>query len=360
MTSMNYEGYDIVPYHPEFLDGVLQVLRHLWGNDHEKNRSYFHWKYTLNPYTEKELGIVALHKNKVVGFRGYFATRWKINETDKKFITLCPGDLCIEPDHRRRHIAMLTGQAAMRDYTETYPIFFSFSSNKKSTQLAFKMGYTPLASRQYLNQYTIPGLFKYILLSGRPGKGIDISVPTGDFGNLEISEHPKPSRMADLVLRQTCRSGKIYLDQDEDFFKWRFNNVRKQYVFYYYKENEEIKGYMVVRVTPGKKRGFIIDYVVPDESSAFKLVAFPIKNNQFNVLSISRYSVAGPMAGALMKLKFKSTNIIESVKKTIEGDWPLLVRPVRQNASEKDYYVDGIDIRMIDNWSLKEICSDGS
>ena len=357
---MNSEGYEIVHFCPDLRDGVLQVMTHLWGNDLENNRSYFEWKYSLNPYVKKELGIVALHENKVVGFRGYFATRWKLSEPDKKVVILCPGDTCVDPEHRRKNLSMLMGKLAMEDYAQSYPVFFNFSSNNQSTPGYLKMGFAPLVGKGYLNQYTLWGLIRYIRSSGQKHKQADIAIPTGDFGDIEVSRYPKPAQMAGLVSGQALSDGRIVPDQDENFFQWRFNNQRKKYVFYFCKKGNEVSGYMVVRVLPKNRRGFIIDYVAQDDVSAAKLVSFPIRNKHFNVLSISAYSVTGSMAAALKNFKFKRHGILRTIEKKIEGEWPLLVRPVKKNPEEQDYFIEGLDIRNPLNWSIKEICSDGS
>lgn len=357
---MRFDGYEITHYQPDMLDEVLKLLRHLWGDDQENNHSYFNWKYSSNPFTDKELGIVALDKNKVVGFRGYFATRWKTNETDKKIIILCPGDLCVDPAHRRRNLSSMTAKIAMRDYSQTYPLFFNFSSNKLSTPIALKLGYLPLVERRYLNQYTVSGIIKYSLSARLNMKNSDMTIPKGDFGDIEVSGSPKPDQMADLISRQTYPRKKIHLDQDETFFDWRFKNQRKKYIFYYLKKDNEIIGYMIIRVLFPKKRGFIIDFAVQDEASALKLIKFPIRNKHFNVLSICTYSVTKPVASALAKSGFKHITILRSIEKIIEGEWPLLIRPVAQKISNRDFYINGKDVRMFQNWTLREICSDGS
>jgi GNAT superfamily N-acetyltransferase len=356
---MLFDNYEIVHYHPDMLDDVLGLLRHLWGNDYANNRLYFNWKYSLNPFAEKELGIVALHKNRVVGFRGYFATPWKIKETEKAVI-LCASDLCVDPAHRRKHLSLMTAKLAMRDYANDYPFFFNFSSNKLSTPLSLKLGYRPLADRGYWNKYSPSGIIKYALSSKLNVKQSNMVIPEGTFGDIEISGNPKPKQMAAIVSRQMNLFKKIYLDRNKAFFIWRFKNYRKKYIFYFFKEQNEIKGYMVVRVLPEKNRGFIIDYEIQDEAAALKLTTFPIKNKHFNVLSICAYSVTMPMAHALLKLGFKQKSILRYIEKKIEGEWPVLIRPVKQNISEQDFYINGLDIRDFQNWSLKEICSDGS
>ena len=74
---MALQDYEIQHYHFEFYPQVVDLLKYLLGSDNDNNRDYFKWKYDDNPYTEVPLGIVALYQGKVVGFRGYFATRFR-------------------------------------------------------------------------------------------------------------------------------------------------------------------------------------------------------------------------------------------------------------------------------------------
>ena len=128
---MNNIGYEIISFRPDLMHGVVRLLGHLWGEDRDKNLAYFNWKYNQNPYTENALGIVALQKNKVVGFRGYFATKWKITGSEKDIIVLCPGDTCVHPNHRRKRLSLIMGNMSMNEYAQKYPIFLYFTANNQ-------------------------------------------------------------------------------------------------------------------------------------------------------------------------------------------------------------------------------------
>ena len=100
---MEYKGYEIVHYRTELNEQIVDLMQYLWEGDREANLSYFDWKYIDNPSTEQPLGIAALYKGRVAGFRGYFASKWFIGNKDKKNtsvkttdignITTCPPKL---------------------------------------------------------------------------------------------------------------------------------------------------------------------------------------------------------------------------------------------------------------------------
>ena len=75
---MAFDEYEIRLYRSEFFPQVVELLKYLLGNDHDNNKSYFKWKYDDNPNTEYPLGIMALYKGKVVGFRGYKKTPYGV------------------------------------------------------------------------------------------------------------------------------------------------------------------------------------------------------------------------------------------------------------------------------------------
>ena len=70
--------YDAILYRREFKLAVIDILRGLWSHDRAENVSYFEWKYEDNPYAEAPPGIIVLHEGKVVGFRGYFSSRFQV------------------------------------------------------------------------------------------------------------------------------------------------------------------------------------------------------------------------------------------------------------------------------------------
>jgi GNAT superfamily N-acetyltransferase len=120
---MVFDEYEILLYHSEFFPQVVDLLKYLLGNDHNTNRDYFKWKYDDNPYTESPLGIMALYKGTVVGFRGYFATRFQIKGKNDKIISLCPGDTCVHPDHRRKGLSVTMGNRASEEYSGKHLFF---------------------------------------------------------------------------------------------------------------------------------------------------------------------------------------------------------------------------------------------
>ena len=353
-------GYEIKLYHPEYLPQVIKVLSYLWGENQKQNLSYFQWKYHENPYTDDPLGIVCLYEGKVVGFRGYFATKWKIKEKNAEFYILCPGDTCVDPDHRLKKLSLIMGNRAMEEYKDKYKIFLNFSSTKNSVPGYLKMGFVPLIDKAYINRDNIFVIISYIKTVNKKVGLHEGKISFGEFDEIIVAETPKPKEMSAIVNRQNSHKSKITLSQDEKFFKWRFGNCRRKYIFYYYHKNKMVTGYVVMKVSENNKRGFIVDFSADETVAIEKILEFIIKLKHYDILSIVNYSINENISWVLKKLQFKGNSLTCLIEKRRDGECPLFLRPVGYDYSESEYFIEDLDIRNIDNWSLKEICSDGA
>jgi len=380
---MNHAGYEIIPYRHDFMLGVVKVLVHLWGDNYERNLSYFKWKHYDNPYAESPLGIVALYKSKIVGFRGYFATGWKIRDRAHNFVMLCPGDTCVDPEHRLKGLSVAMGNLAMEEYASKYRLFFNTSASESSVPGYLKMGYLPLAPKAYLTlpRYLYERLFpdnlllqiensllaksfglieRYNLRLLRKIRLCKRRILPGEQGNIAVSERPRPKDMQAVASAQPCDAPRISLLQDESFFKWRYKNPKNRYVFYFYNNNNNTPtGYIVIRVIEKSwiRIGHIVDFAESEDNAFNNILRYIVKNNHFDIIHILSTNLRYDFLQVLKRMKFKTNNTIHRQQ---WGEWPLFVRPVKKNYNDNDWYIDGLDIREIKNWEIKEICSDGA
>jgi hypothetical protein len=355
---MTSDDYEIRPYCSEFFPQVVDLLQYLLGSDHDNNVSYFKWKYYDNPYTETPLGIMALYKREVVGFRGYFATRFQIKGKNDKIISLCPGDTCVHPDHRRKGLSVAMGDRASEEYSGKYFFFLNLSSTKISLPGYLKMRFLPLSLKTYLTRCSTAGLVKYLFNAKKRFNQIASKIPFGTFDDIIVSQQPRSKDMHVLIEGQEVNTDKITLFQDEDFFRWRYENKHNKYVFLYRLKNGVIIGYVVIQISPNNRRGYIVDYAQGDETSVEKILEFIIKAKCFDVLSIYHFSVTDDIKQNLQDLGFKNVSLFRFIERRITGELPLLICPVKHNYSDNDLFVEGLDLRKIENWHIKGICSD--
>ncbi len=357
---MNPSGYDFVSYQPEFRPQVINLMRFLWGSNTESNGSYFKWKYEDNPFTESPLGMVALQREEVVGFRGYFAVRLEVSGKNIDFIALFPGDTCVHPDHRRSGLSVTLGHLAIKEYATRYPLFFNTSCTKNSLPGYRKMGFFPVAPKVYLTRSSFYGLINHILAS-RENLPLSASpIRFGQFDKILVSKQPKPEAMSLLVAEQKHKGSMIRLSQDEDFFKWRFCNPLNKYIFYYLMEEDIPVAYVVMGISPNNRRGYVPDYAGKESSSVREILEYIIQSKPLNLLSIYNFCLDDALRQSLKSLGFRTYSLVRLIERTLHGELPLLVRPVKETLSESDFFIGGLDSRKIGNWSLKPICSDAA
>ena len=355
---MSHMNYAIIHYRSEFMEQAVDVLRYLWGDDRTANLSYFKWKYCDNPYVDSPLGFITLYKDRVVGFRGYFPTKWKIHPTEKEIIILCPGDTCVHPDHRRKGLSVIMGNSAIKQYAQKYKIFLNMTSTKNSMPGYLRIGFLPMVDKSYITRCSLNGLITYILTKKKWAPIQETRIAFGEFQSIFVDKSPRPQEMAFVINNQIPDGRKITLLQDQQFFLWRFNNMRNKYVFYYYFRNKELTAYVVIRVSQNNRRGYILDYAETDEGSIENILRHIIKKRHFDIISIYNFNLNPTLFKTLLTFSFKTYSLMRMLESRFVGEMPLFVRPVKSDFIEEDWYLEGLDIRDIQNWSLKPICSD--
>jgi len=350
--------YDIIRYRSELASEVTELLSDFWGGDPEVNRAYLRWKYEDNPYTDRPLAFVAVHGGKVKGFRGYFALRWHIPQTDFRIVVLSPGDTFVHPDHRRTGLSVAMGKTAMKAYEREYKVFLNLSATESSVPGYLKMGFVPLVPKIYLNQYTFRGLMRFVLARKTQSWAPQREIRLGEFGSVVVSDQPRPEEMAQIVSRQQWDRPRLAPFKDEVFFQWRFNNKLKKYMFYYCSKEHTTAAYMVVRLSPNGHRGYIIDEAFCDERAMESMLRVALEHKHFDVFSIYDLRLDKDIVQSLKGLGFRAGGLMRLFEKRTRGEWPLLVRPVKQEYSEDDWFVKGMDVRQAENWHIREICSD--
>lgn len=294
--------YRIVPYHTEIFDKVLGLMKFLHGSQHDINIAHFLWKYHDNPYTDSPLGVVALHNGDVVGFRGYMATAWN------KTTVLCAGDTVVDPEHRRKGLSVAMGEKA-RDEYRSYGVFMNLSGTISSVPGYLKLGFVPLVDKVYLYK------------DGLQGKS---------SSNVRKTQTPITHKDPDDT---------IALIRDDRFISWRFKNNKRQYTFYCCQQD---------CITIGMNEhhsSLILDYTENDVDVLKIIIEHIVEVESFHGIMIKDFNLSDSFSQVLKELDFKQRS-----KRHVQ---PVLVRPTGD-----DWFIDGLDIRKIENWELRGICSD--
>ena len=356
-----HSEYEIALYRPEHMHQVVHLLHHLFGGDLDINRSYFKWKYHDNPYSESPLGIVTIYKGEAVGFRGYFATKWHIPAKSYQVTVLSPGDTYVRPDHRMKGLSVAMGNLAMEEFAPRYKVFFNTSAVKTSVPGYLKMGFVPISAKTYLMRYNlIELLLKRIFWTSK--KGLELSrgrIECGEFDDIIVAESPEPKEMSEVISRQASNSRRITVFQDGEFFKWRFNNKRNRYIFYYSSKGGVTTGYVVMLLLQNDQFGYIVDFAESHTGALQRIFGHIIRKNHIGTVAIPDVSLNKDFFRMVRDIGFKADSLIERRIKIATGACPFLVRPVQRLCIEDDWYIGGLDVRDIENWHIKGICNDG-
>ena len=357
---MKYGDYEIKNYNSKFVQQIANLERHLWGRDIPRNIAYFRWKYEENPVTDEPVGMIALYKGRVVGFRGCFVTQWAVKKDGETVSLLSPADICVHPDHRRKGLfAAMTEMIIDRYQDSRYAGFVNLSSNKLSVPGYLKMGWKPLTAKKLMRRYGLNGYINS-LFWGRLNLRINKNVITaGRFGNIEITDIPKAGQMgraSDYCSLSGKRSLKLFKDQN--FFNWRFRNNRRRYIFYYYRDKGAITGYVVIRASRNNENGHIVDYCEKEPGAVEEILRFIVKNRQFDMLTVWDITLDEELSAVLKKMRFGVKGFNTKIIRHTETQPPILVRPLKKEYTEDDWFIRDVDMRDISNWDISEICSD--
>ncbi len=216
-----------------------------------------------------------------------------------------------------------------------------------------KMGYYPLISKEYLTKNNTIGLIRYLLFTKFKYNRTYKEISYGKFGNIVVSQQPSSEEMLALLEKEKSGFNKVMLYQDKNFLSWRLSNKWSQYLFLYYIENKILTGYLVIRISTNKLRGFIADYAGKDKATIEKILKFIMKAGYFDVLSIYSFCVANNVKLKMEELGFKSESLFRVIERKVNGELPLMIRPVKQNFTNNDFFIEGLDLRKIENWDLK-------
>jgi hypothetical protein len=164
------------------------------------------------------------------------------------------------------------------------------------------------------------------------------------------------ARVISRDYQQTPR--RISLLQDETFFRWRFANPKRRYVFYFSKSGGVIEGYLVVLVSGDCEQGVLVDYGQTGQGHIGGLLDHIIGRKECDELNILNVSVDESLWDTLKTRRFRRWGLPHTVKTWVYGERPLLVRPIKPSCAESDWFLSGLDIRNMDSWHFKQICHD--
>lgn len=357
----------IVRYGAGHFDGVVAALAGLWPYDRALAERLFRWRYLDNPYVDAPTGIVALQGGRVVGFRGYFAHAYSPGD-GAAFVVLHPCDTVVDPSHRNQGLSVAMGQLASAFDPGRYRLFMSLTSSAQSRPGYLKLGFLPLANRvTWMRRGFSPWVWAVDAWSRRPAKPGRRPAPArvrhGQFGDVLVSDAPRPAEMAAIIAAEPRDGAAVRLVQDEAFFAWRYRNPVQRYAFYFRMEAGRALAYAVFDISGDGRSGSLLDYGEARPGLLDEALRHACTSGDFVALSALSYGLDARVQAPLKALGFRPVHTLKSLLRrgSVESlAPPVLVRPIPARFDESAFRVGALDLRRIEDWRLKPICSDAA
>ena len=348
---MKHGDYELDQYTDNDIDYIVNLLRFLWDGNVESNREYFIWKHRKNPFQKNSVGIVARFNNEIVGFRGFSETQWKLNNTIIKMLS--PSDAIVHPKHRRKALFSQMNELAMELYRDDYEFFLNLSSNQYSTPGYLKLGWKPIQSSQkhYVRNVNIFRLVRDRIMSNDRE-----AFTLGRFGSIEVANRLHFSDISSLIKEDSSSRNRMFLNKTAKFYRWKMSCGKRNYITIYHHSESKIDAYLLISF--GNYEAHIVDYGGQENSLGISaIIDFILRKMRFNLISVLNLTLPSNLRRILKKRHFYRYEIIEKMRKKDTFDLPTLIRPIKKDYNEDDWFLDRVDTRDISNWKILGICS---
>lgn len=365
---MTGAGYDIAHVRPEHFEGVLTVLAGLWPYERALAARLFRWRHLENPYVDAPPGVVALHRGQVVGFRGYFAHAYTPGPGAPDVVVLHPCDTVVDAAHRNQGLSVAMGRLASEFDAARHRFFMNLTSGSNSRPGYVALGFRPLAPRVvWMRHAWNPVVWFADAWSKRPAKPNRRIAPsrvrTGRFGDILVSDEPRPAGMAAVIAAEPPDGAALRLKQDETFFAWRYLNPVQRYAFYYRMEGDAVRAFAVFDLSTDARCGNLLDYGEARPGLLAEALRHACTQGDFVALSALGYGLDARALGVLRALGFRPVHTLKTLFKrgSVEAlAPPILIRPIPAEFDDAAFRIGALDLRRLADWRLKPICSDGA
>ncbi|GEM_PF-6168708 len=352
------KNVSIKRYEPKQKDDLIDFLSLglNWKDlSHKDRKEMFEWRYEKNPYIDKPLNFLAMHDGTIVGHRGFVVQRFSAGDGSHLMVTPC--DSLVHPDHRKRGIFSKLVDGSNKGVSEipSLSMFLSLSPTETTVKVTKEYGFHPIGRKKKLYRFS---LFSML------GTEIDHQMINEEGSTRTvISKNVEVEDIVDLMSRHSD-DGKITNHRDEDFYRWRFGEYPGDIVYLYCWEGEELVGYLSLEKDPisifGKKidyysileygyKGIIhLDQIVKTMLSGIRRAPIMYYSFTRDLEETSVFKKHGFKGDESLLVRFLQNRYILDR----EGLPGLLLKPTVADAKPRDYFLDGLDTRYPDNWSL--------
>ena len=378
--------YEIVKYRPDHRNDVAELQKGLWSPDSELNGSYLEWKYERNPYLNPPLIHLALYGGEVVGMRGMFGVNWEVGVPRNTVAGIYPDDLVIAPDHRNRGLITKIMEVALKDLgMKGYRYVYSLSAGSITRISSLAMGWRSVGSMQPQHWHSSRAAwFQRMRRSFQQTRFVwrfadrlpyrhwgERQQPLQEFCNPEGMEPRKIGHR--IVVEQRVRAvdmarlvsmidydGRIRHVRDADYLSWRYRNPLHRYLFLY-REGDGLEGYLVLQQylseLSNRLRVNIVDWEGTTARVRSELLHGAIRLGPFADLNIWTATLGDEAKALLRKSGFRPVPEGQEGAGVGQDQPCLLVRSVRDDVPEVDWFLDTHRLLDMANWDIRMVYS---
>ncbi len=340
----------IIKYLPGHKEKLLKFLEFMWETqDGIERRKLFEWRYEKNPYTKTPFIFIAVHGEKIIGFRAYVAQPFLLKK--HKLIVYSPADAVIHPEYRRQGIFSKLNTVSIEEFQKLKEngLILNLSSNEYSTPGYLKQGWELTNGiKKYGYRVSVGNLLglqsqfheKLQILS-------KLTIIKHKKENLVISKLLYSSELSRLISQNRPNNLLSHI-RDDFYFKWRYLYQSEKYFYVYHYEKTVLKGFLIIRKI--SMRQCILEEYYAVNHIALK---FMIKNliKTMGIPILRAFTVSHFDDNLLKKCGF-SVEPVDLMRKFGKKRLPILVRMIAQDESKTKSLLKTLDIRDINNWQI--------
>lgn len=364
--------YEVLRFEDKYKEEVLRLVSKEWDKFDE---AYFIWKFFKNPYSNI-VGYVILFNKKVVGFRGLMGTNFMLNKNQLSFLSLADG--VIHKSHRRKGLFTKINNYLLKDLPNHSDVrlVYTMSSTGPSSESYLKRNWKVLSMRRILIYKNISGLvmtkriknkfirkiveyllsFQYLIFK----KEISLDYNT----KVLISENPYPNLLSEVNSKSI--SNKIEQKKDKRYYEWRLSDPNRSNKFIYsylFKNKNEVIAYSIFSLKGNYC--YLIDYnYKKDIKNLSFLLNYTIRRKNLGFLITWATGVDNNTLNEFRNIGFFEPNILARLfsnflENSFQHNLPIIINTTDSVNHKNGWKIDDIDIKNVENWSIKMIDSDG-
>lgn len=342
----------IKPYSAEYAEQCADLEKFLWKEDKRGREERFKWEYTDCPNYDHPLCVIAVNEeNEVLGFRGYFVNKFKINKGVVRIAQLA--DTVVSDKARRMGIFQKMTEFSLKYLSDNeISLILNLSPSWPPYYGYKKLDFEDLAPFHSKYRFSLINLFVHKVCRNGRIDWINKQESIKSYGGLELHLCQK---ITDDVLKNV--ESLRYTDKINSYLefsnlKWRTKRPNGKYI-YAYAENSDGKLLSFMIFNTSDYYTYHLGLLLYDDLKVSKkLFKVFVKEYKPAIIATWDFAVEDRKRKFFFKSGFHSIPLINKIRKNP----PALVRTLLKNEDGSlNWCVNGLDIRRVENWNLSKL-----